>query len=54
VRIGDGAMTGSGSVITKDVEDGALASRARQQTGQAGWAAKFRALKQAKKDSKKK
>ena len=33
VRIGDGAMTGSGSVITKDVPDGALAvARAGQDT----------------------
>ncbi|MFY8144736.1 MAG: bifunctional UDP-N-acetylglucosamine diphosphorylase/glucosamine-1-phosphate N-acetyltransferase GlmU, partial [Caulobacter sp.] len=53
VRVGDGAMTGSGSVITKDVEDGALAlSRADQKT-KAGWATKFRALKQAQKDKKK-
>jgi bifunctional UDP-N-acetylglucosamine pyrophosphorylase/glucosamine-1-phosphate N-acetyltransferase len=33
VRVGDGAMTGSGSVITEDVPDGALAvARARQVT----------------------
>lgn len=53
VRVGDGAMTGSGSVITQDVEDGALAlSRADQKT-KAGWATKFRAIKQAQKDKKK-
>ncbi|ENZ82527.1 MULTISPECIES: bifunctional UDP-N-acetylglucosamine diphosphorylase/glucosamine-1-phosphate N-acetyltransferase GlmU [Caulobacter] len=52
VRVGDGAMTGSGSVITKDVEDGALALGRAEQTVKAGWAAKFRALKQAKKDNK--
>jgi bifunctional UDP-N-acetylglucosamine pyrophosphorylase/glucosamine-1-phosphate N-acetyltransferase len=53
VRVGEGAMTGSGSVITKDVEDGALAlSRADQKT-KPGWAAKFRAIKQAQKDKKK-
>jgi bifunctional UDP-N-acetylglucosamine pyrophosphorylase / glucosamine-1-phosphate N-acetyltransferase len=53
VRVGDGAMTGSGSVITKDVEDGALALTRPEQTIKAGWATKFRALKQAKKDAKK-
>jgi bifunctional UDP-N-acetylglucosamine pyrophosphorylase/glucosamine-1-phosphate N-acetyltransferase len=52
VRIGDGAMTGSGSVITKDVEDGALALSRAPQQDKPGWAAKFRALKQVKKDKK--
>jgi bifunctional UDP-N-acetylglucosamine pyrophosphorylase/glucosamine-1-phosphate N-acetyltransferase len=52
VRVGDGAMTGSGSVITKDVEDGALALSRAEQTAKVGWATKFRALKQAKKDKK--
>jgi bifunctional UDP-N-acetylglucosamine pyrophosphorylase/glucosamine-1-phosphate N-acetyltransferase len=37
VRVGEGAMTGSGSVITKDVEDGALAlGRAPQSDKPAG------------------
>ena len=53
VRVGDGAMTGSGSVITKDVEDGALALSRADQTSKAGWATKFRAIKQAQKDKKK-
>jgi len=53
VRVGDGAMTGSGSVITKDVEDGALALARPEQTIKAGWATKFRALKQAQKDKTK-
>jgi bifunctional UDP-N-acetylglucosamine pyrophosphorylase / glucosamine-1-phosphate N-acetyltransferase len=53
VRVGDGAMTGSGSVITRDVEDGALALARPEQTIKAGWATKFRALKQAQKDKKK-
>lgn len=53
VRVGDGAMTGSGSVITKDVEDGALALTRPEQQIKAGWATKFRALKQAAKDRKK-
>jgi bifunctional UDP-N-acetylglucosamine pyrophosphorylase/glucosamine-1-phosphate N-acetyltransferase len=49
VRIGDGAMTGSGSVITKDVADGALALSRAPQSDKPGWAARFRALKLAKK-----
>ncbi len=53
IRIGDGAMTGSGSVVTKDVEDGALALGRAEQSVKPGWATKFRALKQAKKDAKK-
>lgn len=53
VRVGDGAMTGSGSVITKDVEDGALALSRVDQKTKAGWATKFRAIKQAQKDKKK-
>ncbi|MFP4239844.1 MAG: bifunctional UDP-N-acetylglucosamine diphosphorylase/glucosamine-1-phosphate N-acetyltransferase GlmU [Rhodosalinus sp.] len=41
VRVGDGAMTGSGSVITEDVPDGALAlGRARQVT-KPGFAARL-------------
>ena len=54
VRVGDGAMTGSGSVITQDVEDGALALSRSQQTTKSGWATRFRALKQAQQDAKKK
>ena len=52
VRVGDGAMTGSGSVITKDVADGDLALSRAPQSDKTGWAAKFRALKLAKKDKK--
>ncbi len=52
VRVGDGAMTGSGSVITKDVADGDLALSRAPQSDKPGWAAKFRALKLAKKDKK--
>ena len=43
VRIGDGAYTGSGSVITKDVAPDALAVERNQQFEKPGWAAKFRA-----------
>lgn len=53
VRIGDGAMTGSGSVITADVPAGDLALSRAPQANKTGWAAKFRALKQAQKQAKK-
>ena len=52
VRVGEGAMTGSGSVITKDVEDGALALGRGTQSDKPGWATKFRAMKAAKKAKK--
>lgn len=54
VRIGDGAMTGSGSVIVKNVPAEALALSRAEQVVKAGWAAKFRAAKQAAKDKKSK
>lgn len=47
VRIGEGAMTGSGSVITRDVPADALALGRGAQTEKPGWAARFRALKLA-------
>jgi bifunctional UDP-N-acetylglucosamine pyrophosphorylase/glucosamine-1-phosphate N-acetyltransferase len=48
VRVGDGAMTGSGSVITRDVADGALALGRGVQSDKPGWATRFRAMKAAK------
>ena len=48
VRIGAGAYTGSGSVISKDVADNALALERGPQVEKPGWAAKFRALKAKK------
>ncbi len=45
VTIGDGAFTGSGSVITKDVEGDALAVERSPQKNLQGWAEKFRAKK---------
>lgn len=49
VRIGDGAYTGSGSVITKDVAADALALERSAQTEKPGWAARFRQMKAARK-----
>jgi bifunctional UDP-N-acetylglucosamine pyrophosphorylase/glucosamine-1-phosphate N-acetyltransferase len=42
VRVGDGATTGAGSVISKDVPDGALAVERSAQRNIAGWAARGR------------
>jgi bifunctional UDP-N-acetylglucosamine pyrophosphorylase/glucosamine-1-phosphate N-acetyltransferase len=47
VRIGAGAYTGSGSVITEDVAPNALAIGRGRQTEKPGWAEAFRAMKLA-------
>jgi bifunctional UDP-N-acetylglucosamine pyrophosphorylase/glucosamine-1-phosphate N-acetyltransferase len=52
VKIGDGAITGAGSVITKDVEANALAVARGEQKQIAGWAERFRARKKAEKAAK--
>jgi len=44
VRIGDGAMVGAGSVISKDVAADALALTRAPHEEREGWAAKFRAM----------
>ncbi|MFN3583032.1 bifunctional UDP-N-acetylglucosamine diphosphorylase/glucosamine-1-phosphate N-acetyltransferase GlmU [Phenylobacterium sp.] len=52
VTVGQGAMTGSGSVITKDVAPDALAVARPPQAEKPGWAARFRKLKSAEKAAK--
>src|SRR5438309_1368128 len=42
VTIGDGAIVGAGSVITRDVESDSLAIERSEQRGIAGWARRFR------------
>jgi bifunctional UDP-N-acetylglucosamine pyrophosphorylase/glucosamine-1-phosphate N-acetyltransferase len=42
VRVGDGAIVGAGSVITRDVEADSLAVERNEQKGIAGWAKRFR------------
>ncbi|MGZ3298675.1 MAG: bifunctional UDP-N-acetylglucosamine diphosphorylase/glucosamine-1-phosphate N-acetyltransferase GlmU, partial [Asticcacaulis sp.] len=53
VTIGDGAMTASGSVITRDVPAGALGLGRAQQTEKPGWATAFRDKRAAEKAAKK-
>lgn len=49
VQIGDKAMTGSGSVITKDVPDGAMAIARARQENKAGFAVRLMEMLRAKK-----
>ncbi len=49
VTIGAGAYTGSGSVVTRDVAPDALALERGVQVEKEGWAARFRAMKLARK-----
>ena len=45
VKVGVGAVTGAGSVITKDVEDDALAVTRSSQNVVPGWASRRQNLK---------
>ncbi len=49
VKIGDGAMTGAGAVVRKDVPADALALNSSRQETREGFAAKYRQMKQDKK-----
>jgi bifunctional UDP-N-acetylglucosamine pyrophosphorylase/glucosamine-1-phosphate N-acetyltransferase len=51
VKVGAGAYTGTGSVITKDVPDGALGVARGRQSNLEGWADKNREKKQQIKDA---
>jgi bifunctional UDP-N-acetylglucosamine pyrophosphorylase/glucosamine-1-phosphate N-acetyltransferase len=53
VRVGDGAYTASGSVITEDVAADALALGRARQAERPGWARAFRARKLAEKAARK-
>jgi bifunctional UDP-N-acetylglucosamine pyrophosphorylase/glucosamine-1-phosphate N-acetyltransferase len=52
VTVADGAITGAGSVITKNIEADALAVTRAEQKQVSGWAAKFRNRKRAEKAAK--
>jgi len=52
VTVGEGAYTGSGSVITRDVAANALALERGDQTEKPGWAARFRERKLAERAAK--
>ena len=52
VTLGAGSMTGSGSVVTEDVPEGALVLGRAKQTNKPGWAARFRALMSERKARK--
>jgi len=52
VSVGDGAFTGSGTVVTDDIEADALALARTPMTTKSGWAARFRAAKEARKAKK--
>jgi len=50
VKIGDGAIVGAGSTITKDVQDNALSLERAPQSSHPKWAIAFRSRKTREKD----
>ncbi len=52
LTIGDGAIVGAGSVVTKDVAADAMVIARSAQKMFAGWAARFRKQQAAKKDAR--
>jgi bifunctional UDP-N-acetylglucosamine pyrophosphorylase/glucosamine-1-phosphate N-acetyltransferase len=52
IKVGAGAYTGSGSVVTKDVAADALALERGTQVEKPGWAKRFREMKMAKRAKK--
>jgi bifunctional UDP-N-acetylglucosamine pyrophosphorylase/glucosamine-1-phosphate N-acetyltransferase len=54
VKVGEGAMTGAGTVVRKNVPADALAMNEGRQETREGFAAKYRKTKQAQKDAAKK
>ncbi len=51
VAVGDGAITGAGSVITTDVPADSLGLERAEQTQKEGWAARFRSRRKAEKEA---
>jgi bifunctional UDP-N-acetylglucosamine pyrophosphorylase/glucosamine-1-phosphate N-acetyltransferase len=52
VTVGEGAYTGSGGVITENVEPDALALARAPQSSKSGWAARYRKAKTARRQKK--
>ena len=51
VAVGDGAITGAGSVITRDIPADSLGLERAEQVQKEGWAARFRSRRKAEKEA---